>query len=212
MQLYHFVNTNNVDRSHHNVSFCLALILVCFFFKQIYLEVKVVPNLVYASKLLAHRKGTDDDDDDDNDNPSQSVSGNQLRPVSDLSADELQALECICLLLCHLTHADEDFLIQFCDAVAILNATSLLQQFLLLGRRKVRVVTDLVAVLSHVLRVLPENAGLIDQIVLGVDTVGKLNFSIQLKEARVIIILCILDFTVYLNSMPYGNSASVIII
>ena len=132
-----------------------------------------MPNLVYASKLLAHRKGNNDDD---NDNPSQSISGNLLRPVSDLSADELQALECICLLLCHLTHADEDFLIQFCDAVAILNATSLLQQFLLLGRRKVRVVTDLVAVFSHVLRVLPENAGLIDQIVLGTDTVGKLNF------------------------------------
>jgi len=169
-----------------------------------------VPNLVYASKLLAHRKG--DNDDDDNDNPSQSVSGNLLRPVSDLSADELQALECICLLLCHLTHADEDFLIQFCDAVAILNATSLLQQFLLLGRRKVRVVTDLVAILSHVLRVLPENAGLIDQIVLGMDTVGKLNFSLRLKEASVISVLCILDFTVCLNSMPYGNSASVIII
>lgn len=148
-----------------------------------------MPNLVYASKLLAHRKGSNDDDD----NPSQSISGNLLRPVSDLSADELQALECICLLLCHLTHADEDFLIQFCDAVAILNATTLLQQFLLLGRRKVRVVTDLVAVLSHVLRVLPENAGLIDQIVLGMNTVGKLNFSMQLKEASVIIVLCILE-------------------
>jgi fused-like protein len=109
------------------------------------------------------------------------------------------------------THADEDFLIQFCDAVAILNATTLLQQFLLLGRRKVRVVTDLVAILSHVLRVLPENAGLIDQIVLGMDKVGKLNFSMQLKEASVIIVLCILDFTAYLYSMPHGNSASVII-
>lgn len=141
-----------------------------------------MPNLVYASKLLAHRKGSNDDDDDDN--PSQSVSGNLLRPVSDLSADELQALECICLLLCHLTHADEDFLIQFCDAVAILNATTLLQQFLLLGRRKVRVVTDLVAVLSHVLRVLPENAGLIDQIVLGMDKVGKLIFFSATERSK----------------------------
>jgi fused-like protein len=133
--------------------------------------VKVVPNLVYASKLLARQKGYDSDD------PSPSSSGNLLRPVSDLSADELQALECIYLLLCHLTYAAEDFLIQFCDAVAILNATYLLQQFLLLGRRKIRVVTDLVAILCHVLRVLPENAGLIEQIVLGMDTEGKQTFK-----------------------------------
>jgi fused-like protein len=126
---------------------------------------------VYASKLLAHQKCCDSDDH------SQSSSENLLRPVSDLSADELQALECICLLLCHLTYAAEDFLIQFCDAVAILNATSLLQQFLLLDRRKLRVVTDLVAILCHVLRTLPENAGLIEQIILGVDVEGKLNFS-----------------------------------
>lgn len=131
-----------------------------------------MPNLVYASKLLAHQKRNDEDDNED---PSQSFSGNLLRPVSDLSADELQALECIYLLLCHLTHAAEDFLIQFCDSVAILSATCLLQQFFLLGRRKVRVVMDLMAILSHVLRVLPENAGLIDRIVLGVDTEGKPN-------------------------------------
>lgn len=167
-----------------------------------------MPNLVYASKLLAHQKGSNDDDNDD---PSQSFGGSLLRPVSDLSADELQALESICLLLCHLTHAAEDFLIQFCDAVAILNATSLLQQFLLLGRRKVRVVTDLVAVLSHVLRMLPENAGLIDQIVLGVDTAGKLAFFIQLEEASDIV-LWIFYLTVCPNCMLCDTSASVIIV
>jgi fused-like protein len=122
---------------------------------------------VCASKLLARQKGYDSDD------LSSSFNVNLLRPVSDLSADELQALECIYLLLCHLTYAADDFLIQFCDAVAILNATSLLQQFLLLGRRKIRIVTDLVAILCHVLRVLPENAGLIEQIVFRVDKEGK---------------------------------------
>lgn len=131
-----------------------------------YLEAKIVPNLVYASKLLAYQKDCDSDD------PSPSSSRNP-----DLNADELQALECIYLLLCYLVYAAEDFLIQFCDAVAILNATSLLQQFLLLGRRKVRVVTDLVAILSHVLRALPENAGLIEQIVLGVEAEGKVSFT-----------------------------------
>ncbi|XP_069684130.1 serine/threonine-protein kinase fused isoform X2 [Periplaneta americana] len=135
--------------------------------KQIYLDVKIVPNLVYASKLLARRKGYDSDD------PNPLSAGDLLRPVSDLSADELQALECIYLLLCHLTYAAEEFLIQFCDAVAILNATTLLQQFLLLGRRKVRIVTDLVAILCHVLRVLPENASLVEQIVFGTRVEGS---------------------------------------
>jgi hypothetical protein len=121
---------------------------------------------VYASKLLAYQKDCNIGD----------LSPSSTR-YPDLSADELQALECIYLLLCYLVYAAEDFLIQFCDAVAVLNATSLLQQFLLLGRRKVRIVTDLLAILSHVLRALPENAGLIEQIVLGVNAEGKLSFT-----------------------------------
>ncbi|XP_066998074.2 serine/threonine-protein kinase fused isoform X2 [Anabrus simplex] len=115
---------------------------------QVYLDVKVVPNLIYASKLLARNKG---------------FIGNE----SSLSADGLQALESIYLLLCYLMYSQDEFIIQFCDTVMILNAASLLQQFLLLGRRKVRVVTDLIAILCQVLRVVPENASVVEQIVLG---------------------------------------------
>ena len=139
---------------------------------QIYLEVKIVPNLVYASKLLARHKGYDSDD------PGPSHSNEFVCPVSDLSADELQALECIFLLLCNLVHTSEEFLTQFCDAIAILNAITLLQQFLLLDRRKIRVVTDLVAILCHILRELPENANLVEQIVLTKSAKGNF-FNIE---------------------------------
>nr|CAD7407869.1 unnamed protein product [Timema poppensis] len=134
---------------------------------QAYLDVKVVPNLIYASKLFVRRKGYDSDE-------LLSIANGEeiLRPVSELSADELQALECIFVLLCHLVHMAEDFRLQFCDAVVLLNGVPLLQQLLLLCRRKVRVVADLVAILCHILRVLPENASLVEQIVLGTSATG----------------------------------------
>lgn len=76
-------------------------------------------------------------------------------------------MEYIYLLLCNLTHLCDDFLVQFCDAVAIFNGVALLQQLLLLGRRKARIVADLLAILAHILRVLPENAIIVEQITLG---------------------------------------------
>jgi len=60
----------------------------------------------------------------------------------------------------------EEFLAQFCDATAMLNSVAALRHFLLLGGRKVCIVTDLLAILSHVMRTLPENANLVEQIVL----------------------------------------------
>lgn len=56
--------------------------------------------------------------------------------------------------------------------MAILNAVTLLQQFLLLGRRKLRVVTDYLAIFNLILQQLPENADLVEQIILGTST-GK---------------------------------------
>ncbi|KAK6625506.1 hypothetical protein RUM43_005805 [Polyplax serrata] len=135
--------------------------------EEVYLEAKVLPNLIYASKIIARNKNC----------PSRSTTPSafgegdmQYQSVSELSSDELQALEAICLLICYLVHCNEDFLIQFCDAVAILNAVTLLQQFLLLGRRKLRVVTDYLAIFNLILQQLPENADLVEQIILGTST------------------------------------------
>lgn len=154
-----------------------------------YRIVKAVPNLFYASKLLAQQRMSDSE---------VSVEDMQtLRPVSNLGADELhvnhyfkfwygflssssfywlilttylfsmQAIECIYLLLCNLTHMTENFLVQFCDAVVMLDGIALLQQLLLLGKRKPRIVVDLLAILTHILRILPEHAGWVEQVVLG---------------------------------------------
>lgn len=61
----------------------------------------------------------------------------------------------------------ENFLVQFCDAVVMLDGIALLQQLLLLGKRKPRIVVDLLAILTHILRILPEHAGWVEQVVLG---------------------------------------------
>lgn len=64
-----------------------------------YLEIKVIPNLVYASKIIARNKGYDSEAS----SPSVPTGSEMLlRPVSELSADELQALERIFVLMCHL--------------------------------------------------------------------------------------------------------------
>lgn len=144
--------------------------------KQVYLEIKLIPNLVYASKIVARNKGYNSEES----NPSAPIGSEMLlRPVSELSSDELQALESIYVLLCYLVHSGKDFLIQFCDAAAILNAVSLLQQFLLLGRRKVRIVTDLLAILNLIIKDIPENADLVEQIVLGASSSGGTAFDLS---------------------------------
>ncbi|XP_019701055.1 serine/threonine-protein kinase fused isoform X2 [Harpegnathos saltator] len=121
--------------------------------KQVYLDVRVVPNLVYAIKLLMSER-------------SESESNTETRPASSLSADELQALEYSMLVLCRLVHEQDQFLMQFCDAVYIVNGMPLLQQLLTLEKRKARVVADLVAILNNILRSQPEYAELVEAVVL----------------------------------------------
>lgn len=105
-----------------------------------YLDIKVIPNLIYASKLLVRTRETNESSSDDT-TPTptnspipclQQNTSEKYRSMSDLSADELQTLEYIYLIICRLVHHEEQFANQFCDAILILNATSLIQQFLLL--------------------------------------------------------------------------------
>ncbi|XP_016919929.1 serine/threonine-protein kinase fused isoform X2 [Apis cerana] len=82
---------------------------------------------------------------------------------------------------CVLVYNRQQFLTQFCDAVYIVNGVTLLQQLLSLEKRKARVVVDLVAILSNILRSQPENAHLVEKVVLhshlsgnSVEQLGKL--------------------------------------
>lgn len=134
--------------------------------ERVYLDVRVVPNLVYAIKLLmSGRSG--------NELNAANAASADTRPASSLSADELQALECAMLVLCRLVHVEGQFLMQFCDAIYIVNGVPLLQQLLTLEKRKARVVGDLVAILNHILRSQPENAELVERVVLRTKTPGE---------------------------------------
>lgn len=135
--------------------------------ERVYLDVRVVPNLVYAVKLLMSERS-------DNEATNATDTANaKTRSASSLSADELQALECAMLVLCRLVYVDDQFLMQFCDAIYIVNGMPLLQQLLALEKRKARVVTDLVAILNNVLRSQPENAELVERVVLRMKTSGE---------------------------------------
>lgn len=134
--------------------------------ERVYLDVRVVPNLVYAIKLLMSERS-------DNELNATNTANVETRSASSLSADELQALECAMLILCRLVYIEEQFLMQFCDAIYIVNGMPLLQQLLALEKRKARVVADLVAILNNVLRSQPENAELVEQVVLRTKTPGK---------------------------------------
>lgn len=104
-----------------------------FFFK-VYLEVKLLPNLMYSCKLMTREM-----DNSNNSTPTPRNSPvfppiDSFKCLNDISDEELQAVENIVLLICHLVHLDVQFLSQICDAVVILKVSSLLHQLLLLSK------------------------------------------------------------------------------
>lgn len=139
--------------------------------EKVYLDVRVVPNLVYALKLLMSEKG-------DNNEINGKLNETNTRSSSTLSPDELQTIECTMLILCRLVYMKEQFLMQFCDAIYIVNGIPLLQQLMGLEKRKARVVADLVAILNNILRLQPENAELVENVVLRMKTTSKLFYFI----------------------------------
>lgn len=135
--------------------------------ERVYLDVRVVPNFVYAIKLLMSERS-------DSESNTADLINTGTRSASSLSADELEALECAMLVLCRLVYIEDQFLMQFCDAIYIVNGMPLLQQLLALEKRKARVVADLVAILNNVLRSQPENAELVERVVLRMKPSGEL--------------------------------------
>lgn len=53
-----------------------------------------------------------------------------FRKIQKLTSDELITLRSLYELVCHLVHLNDQFLSQFCDAVAILGANELLINFI----------------------------------------------------------------------------------
>ncbi|XP_057667602.1 serine/threonine-protein kinase fused isoform X1 [Diorhabda carinulata] len=136
--------------------------------RKVYSEVKVVPNLVYAIKLLLRDSGNDSSSDTTSPiNSPLPLSAERYRRLSELTNEDFQTLEYIFMLIAHLVHLDDEFLIQFCDAVVVLSIYLLMKLFLSFTyKTSIRIVTDILAVLTRLMSRLPENSDVIEKTLL----------------------------------------------
>ncbi|XP_053657856.1 serine/threonine-protein kinase fused-like [Anopheles marshallii] len=149
---------------------------------NVYGELKLVPNLVYASKLLCNKRFHEDSLSNES-QPGMSVNPSMYSVchVSTLDNDEIKTLIAVYDLICYLIHLGDMFLSQFCDAIEILGAKELFVNFIAaahVNHEYVRLVCSLLALLNCALRELPENAEIIEQIVFH----ENVNFTLLLKH------------------------------
>ncbi|KAI4461075.1 protein kinase related [Holotrichia oblita] len=156
--------------------------------QKVYLDVKLIPNLVYGSKLLTKRRPTNSSNDSTPTPRSTPVSYaiDTTKSVSDLTGDDLQALEHIYGLICYLVYSDDQFLYQFCDALMILNVYVLIHKLLSLNKKRIKIVNDIIAILTQVLRKTPENYELVNRVILcaSLTTDEYLNFINLLRSSN----------------------------
>ncbi|KAH8238606.1 hypothetical protein KR032_011293 [Drosophila birchii] len=151
--------------------------------RNVYVDVKLVPNLMYACKLLLSHKQLSDSAASA---PLTAGSLNRtLRSIPELTIEELETACSLYELVCHLVHQQQQFLSQFCDAVAILAANDLFLNFLTHDFRhsdsdsaSVRLAGCMLALMGCVLRELPENAELVERIVFH----SRLHFAALLQS------------------------------
>lgn len=154
--------------------------------QSVYVKVKLVPNLVYASKLIYSRNLSETAS-----SPIPSSSPVcETEPISYLNADQIRTISALYELCCHLVHLDNQFLTQFCDALAVLGADKLLRNFLSLESDEtahlIRLKVLILALLCCSIREMPENAELVEKIIFGenVNLVNLLRHSNQLIKLR----------------------------
>ncbi|KAH1000416.1 hypothetical protein HUJ04_000326, partial [Dendroctonus ponderosae] len=147
--------------------------------KQVYLEVKVVPNLIYAVKLLLRTAPQNASSESADDVPTLIL----FRTADQLDAEHLQALEHVLMLVCHLVHLQDAFLIHFCDAVLIINVFGLFNMLFALGKRRLRILLDLISILTHTLRKQPENAEIVAKILL-VEDANQLHLGELMRNSH----------------------------
>uniref|UniRef100_A0A1B0FB29 non-specific serine/threonine protein kinase n=1 Tax=Glossina morsitans morsitans TaxID=37546 RepID=A0A1B0FB29_GLOMM len=164
--------------------------------KTVYVDVKLVPNLMYASKLLIYQRNINDSTASLP--PAQSTaSQRQLRALSELNNEEIKCTSRLYELICHLVHLRLQFLSQFCDAVAILAADDLMITFINQDFKNsfgLRIANCVLALLGCVLRQLPENAELVENIVLSdkvnlLDLLSNKNDLMRLRMCMLIRLL-----------------------
>lgn len=118
---------------------------------KVYLECKLIPNLVYSCKLISRAENY------------------KIKRTVEFDKDQIDTLGNINKLVCHLVYLDKDFLFQFCDCVCVLNAFSIMKKTLSLDNVLPSLVADMLAILNQTLRKIPENHTVVEKI-LGTDT------------------------------------------
>lgn len=146
--------------------------------KTIYVEVKLVPNLVYASRFLCRPLALTSSQSPQ---PGETAKLLTYRNLNDLSPEELKTVSCLYELVCNLVHSNSLFLDQFCDAIAILGVNDLLINIICCkNENKIvkRLQANIIALLSCVLRESPENSELVEKVVFN----SRITFGELLKE------------------------------
>lgn len=149
---------------------------------------------MYASKLLIYQRSIDDS------TTSLPLSHNpqrKIRTVNELNNEEIKCASRLYELICHLVLIKQQFLTQFCDAVAILAADELLINFLNQDFKNVyalRIANCILALLGCVLRELPENAELAEKIIFSskVDLLKLLKHPNDLLRLRMCMLIRLL--------------------
>ncbi|XP_061398261.1 serine/threonine-protein kinase fused-like [Musca vetustissima] len=155
---------------------------------KVYIDCKIVPNLMYASKLLIYERLAND---------SITSLPRQIRTVNYMREEEIKCISRLYELVCHLVHLNLQFLNQFCDAVAILSANEFLINFLnqdFKNSHALRIATNILALLCCVLRELPENAELVEKIIFSpkVDLSSLMQSNNDLLRLRICMLLRLL--------------------
>lgn len=157
--------------------------------QKVYLDIKLIPNIINASKLLLTVK---------NENSTELI--NQFKNFNDLNEEELDAIQYIYLLVCNLIHQNKDFLVQLCDAFAVLHISTLLHNLFSFARKRVRILLDLIAILTYMLKHIPENYELIESILKNTsEDEYEINFANLLRHDDSVLRERICYLLIYLN-------------
>lgn len=129
---------------------------------KLYLQMKLVPNLVYASKLLCSKKFPQ--------NSMDMMSNPKVDEMIQFNDNELKTLASIYDLVMFLVYSGETFLQMLCDALSLLNMDHLFRSFIVCGtegdsQESVRLTSAIIALICAILQELPENANLIEKII-----------------------------------------------
>lgn len=129
---------------------------------QLYLRTKVLPNLIYRSKLLCVRKFPE--------NSTDLMSIPKVDKLIHFCDSELKTLSSIYDLVVFLVYSGENFLDMLCDTIALMNLDHVFRSFILSGTNGdsedgARLAGSIIALINAILQGLPENSKMVEKII-----------------------------------------------